>query len=153
MRKLQLKQPDEYSLVQIEDGNEKVVASFECLPNKSLLKFKLKKVKEKDDYHSVFIGKSDERLRKKIENLEMNMDLIKSASGNDLRILTDMDTSKFEDIFHPEFLQKVKTSANDLLLIQQKNNAIMSIKNPWYLSNGAGKDHEFPTPCLAICIY
>ena len=86
MERLELEQSDEYCLVQIVDGVELPVTSFECLPDNSILRFKHKEPKT---LPFTFCDKSDETIRKKLKTLEKNMDLLLTASGNELRLLSD----------------------------------------------------------------
>ena len=141
-----MKQSDEYCLVQIVDGVEKPVTSFQCLPDNSVLRFKLKEPKTSP---FTFCNKSDETIRKKLKTLEKNMDLLLTASGNELRLLSDMDTSKYQP-FKPEFLERVASLAHQALLIKQEKNAVMGIKDATYMSNMVDRKHAFPYPRQSI---
>ena len=112
-----------------------MIDSFEKLPNNSVLRFKVKEAKRKNDSIDYVneIGQKT-KIRKKLKLLEDDMDLILDASGNDLKLLAEMNRNAFEKNFDSEFLEKVAICANQVLLIKQENNDIKGIEDPWYLT-------------------
>ena len=133
LRKLKLDQSNDYCLVLVKNGTEEMIDSFEKLPNNSVLRFKVKEAKRKNN-STDYGNEIGQKIKKKLKLLEDDMDLILDASGNDLKLLAEMNIKTFEKNFNSEFLQKVVICANQVLLMKQENNDIKGIEDPWYLS-------------------
>jgi len=141
LRRLKLGPAENYDLVYLVDGKEMSIESFENVPPDSVLKFKTKD-KSMTQKSSSSSGEDDENMKKLLERLQQNMDIMLSVSDNDLTNLSNLKSSKFQETFKTEFLQSVKMLANQTLLIRQEQKAIAGIKGA---TNQSERLHEFPT--------
>lgn len=91
------------------------------------------------------VYKHNESLWKLLKSIEENIEIVLSASYEDLKTLSNLNPCNFEKTFKVDFLQRITTLANQVLLIKQEQIAISGIDN-----EKDKRKHEFPAPCQMI---
>ena len=96
-KRLKLANSDDYNLIHIKNDTEDIIddeASFDNLPKNSILKFKKRPpnaiaLAVPLDQNVMSNDQEVGKLRRKLEKLQQNMEIMLTFSGNDLRLLAD----------------------------------------------------------------
>ena len=89
-------------------------------------------------------------VKKKLRKLRDNIELLLSASGNDLKFFAELNIKKYEKEFNSDFLQDLSCRANELLLAKHTYDDILGIKDSLNSKKKEDCEYEFPIPGLDI---
>ena len=148
LKQLKLGPSKDYSLILVRNQVEKTINSFkdtESLPEGTVLRLKLTK-----DIKTEEPKKNTDVVKKMLTSLENNIELLLSVSGNDLKLLAELDTTKYKIDFNSDFLQEVSFRANEVLLTKQGCQDISGITNALNPTQKEDYEYEFPVPGQVI---
>ena len=158
IQKLGLDSKKKYSIVHGLNKHEETINEWkelENLPKKTLLKLKQEEVNEPDNQSQ----KPYDRVENILEELENNMDYLSKASGNELKLLADMDTHRYSTStnfgkkYGQTFLERISYHANQMMMMTQQQKDIQNLLDILSPSKQTKETHStnvFPTPPIPI---